>query len=87
MAMAKVPVITSAINGSTDGAGPFADLMRRSKALKADAGLLSTSMFLVHPYLNLPDVGSGALVVTDGDPEPATAAKRATRAVSWAIRF
>ena len=71
MAMAKVPVVTGAINGSTDGAGPFADLMRRAKALEAEAGVLSTSMFLVHPYLDLPDMGSGALVVTDGDPERA----------------
>ena len=71
MAMAKVPVVTGAINGSTEGAGPFADLMRRAKALEADAGVLSTSMFLVHPYLDLPDMGSGALVVTDGDPERA----------------
>ena len=71
MAMAKVPVVTGAINGSTDGAGPFADLMRRAKALEADAGVLSTSMILVHPYLDLPDLGSGTLVVTDGDPERA----------------
>ena len=68
MAMAKVPVVTGAINGSTDGAGPFADLMRRAKALEADAGVPSTSMILVHPYVELPDMGSGALVVTDGDP-------------------
>ena len=59
MAMAKVPVVTGAINGSTEGAGPFADLMRRAKALETDAGVLSTSMFLVHPYLDLPDMGSG----------------------------
>ena len=71
MALAKVPVVTGAINGSTEGAGPFADLMRRAKALEADAGVLSTSMFLVHPYLDLPDMGSGALVITDGDPERA----------------
>lgn len=71
MAMAKVPVVTGAINGSTEGAGPFADLMRRAKALEADAGILSTSMFLVHPYLDLPDLGSGALVVTDGAPQRA----------------
>ena len=71
MAMAKVPVVTGAINGGTGGAGPFADLMRRAKALEADAGVLSTSMFLVHPYLDLPDMGSGALVVTDADPERA----------------
>ena len=68
MAMAKVPVVTGAINGSTEGAGPFADLMRRAKALEADDGVLSTSMILVHPYLDLPGMGSGALVVTDADP-------------------
>ena len=71
MAMAKVPVVTGAINGGTEGAGPFADLMRRAKAREADAGVLSTSMFLVHPYLDLPEMGSGALVVTDADPEHA----------------
>ena len=71
MAMAKVPVVTGAINGSTEGAGPFADLMRRAKGLEAEAGVLSTSMFLVHPYLDLPGMGSGALVVSDGDPERA----------------
>ena len=71
MALAKVPVVTGAINGSTEGGGPFADLMRRAKALEEDAGVLSTSMFLVHPYLDLPDMGSGALVVTDADPERA----------------
>ena len=76
MAMAKVPVVTGAINGSTEGAGPFADLMRRAKALEAEDGVLSTSMFLVHPYLDLAEMGSGALVVTDGD--PARAAQLAT---------
>ena len=28
-------------------------------------------MFLVHPYLDLPDLGSGGLVITDGDMEAA----------------
>ena len=86
MAMAKVPVVTGAINGSTEGSGPFADLMRRAKALEADVGVLSTSMFLVHPYLDLPDMGSGALVVTDADPERAAQLAAALAEEYWQRR-
>lgn len=86
MAMAKVPVVTGAINGSTEGAGPFADLMRRAKALEAEAGVLSGSMFLVHPYLDLPDMGSGALVVTDDDPKRAAQLAGALAEEYWRRR-
>ena len=67
MAVAKVPVVTSAINGSTEGDGPFAQLMRAADRLEAHADVLSTSMVLVHPYLDQPHMGSGAIVVTDND--------------------
>lgn len=69
MAMGKVPVITSAIHGSTDGDDPFADLMRFTKSLEERDRVLSTSLFLIHPYMDCNDMGSGGLVVTDGDPE------------------
>ena len=69
MAMAKVPVITSAIHGSTEGDDPFAQVMRAAKTLEGRDGVLSTSAFLVHPYLDQPDMGSGALVITDDDME------------------
>lgn len=68
MAMAKVPVITSAIHGSTDGDGPFAALMRRAKAMEGRDGVLATSVILVQPFLDQPDMGSGAIVITDNDP-------------------
>lgn len=71
MALAKVPVIVGAFNGSTDGDGPFARLMRRAKALEGGDGVLSTSAFLVHTFLDQPDLGSGGLVITDGDPTAA----------------
>jgi microcystin degradation protein MlrC len=67
MAMAKVPVITSAIHGSTDGSGPFARLVQRANALETRTNVLSTNMILVHPYLDQPQMGSGAIVVTDND--------------------
>ena len=67
MAMAKVPVVTGAFLGSTDGDGPFARLMRKTKSLEEQPGVLSTSLFLGHPYLDLPEMGSGGLVVADAD--------------------
>jgi microcystin degradation protein MlrC len=73
MAMAKVPVLTGALRGSTEGDDPFADLMRETKALERAPEVLSTSLFMVHPNLDLPGMGSGALVVADGDMERAVA--------------
>ena len=67
MVMAKVPVLTGAVNGSTEGDGPFADMMRKAKALETRPDVLSTSMFLVHPFIDRPGMGSGGLVITDGD--------------------
>lgn len=86
MAMAKVPVLTGGVNGSTDGDGPFAELMRRTKALEAEPGVLSASLFLVHPYLDQPDMGSGALVVTDGEPSRAEDLARGIAAEYWSRR-
>lgn len=67
MAMAKVPVLTSAINGSTDGNGPFAEMMKATRKLEELDGVESTSLFLCQPYIDAPDMGSGALVVTNDD--------------------
>ncbi len=68
MAMGKVPVITSAIHGSTIGDDPFADLMRYTKSMEQRDRVLSTSLFLIHPYMDCEDMGSGGLVITDNDP-------------------
>ncbi|MCY4632586.1 MAG: M81 family metallopeptidase, partial [bacterium] len=58
MVMAKVPVLTGAVYGSTEGEGPFADMMRKAKRLEARPDVLSTSMFLVHPFIDRPGMGS-----------------------------
>lgn len=73
MAMGKVPVITSAIHGSTNDDDPFAELMRFTKSLEQQDGVLSTSLFLIHPYMDCENMGSGGLVITDHDPERAEA--------------
>jgi microcystin degradation protein MlrC len=67
MAMGKVPVITSAVHGSTNDDDPFAELMRFAKSLERLDGVLSTSLFLIHPYMDVADMGSGGLVITDGN--------------------
>ena len=72
MAVALVPVITGAVRGSTAGDDPFARLMRTAKAYEARPEVLSTSVILVHPYLDQAQLGSGAVVVTDDDPALAT---------------
>jgi microcystin degradation protein MlrC len=71
--MAKVPVLTSAINASTERPGPFFDLMKKAKDLEHSGKVLSSSVFLVHPYIDRPNMGSGALIVTDNRPAEARA--------------
>ena len=67
MAMAKVPIVCSAINGQTRIPGPFADIMFEAKRLEDNDSLYSINPILVHPYLNLIDIGGGVLVVSNGD--------------------
>lgn len=86
MALAKVPVIVSGVNGHTEGAGPFADVMRLAKSFESCAGVVSTSAFLVHPYLDLEDMGGGGLVVTDNDEALAVSLATQIAEAYWARR-
>jgi microcystin degradation protein MlrC len=72
--------------GSTDE-GPFADVMRHAKSLEQRPGVLSTSAFLVQPHLDLPGMGGGGLVVTDGDPEQAACLAAEIAEIYWQRRF
>lgn len=65
MVMAKVPVLVSGVYGHTAGDGPFADVMRAAKSLESRPEIYSASTFLVHPYLDLPDMGGGTLVIAN----------------------
>jgi microcystin degradation protein MlrC len=71
IAMAKVPVICSGINGMTFGDAPMAHLTQRARQLESKAGILSVSVFHVQPSIDVPGMGSGGLVVTDNDLERA----------------
>ncbi len=87
MALAKVPVIVGGVCGSTEGDGPFADVMRFAKSHERMNGVLSTSVFLVHPYLDLPDMGGGGLVITDNDMPRAAALAAQIARQYWDRRF
>lgn len=87
MALAKVPVLVGGVLGHTDGEGPFADIMRFAKSHEGHNGVLSTSVFLVHPYLDLPDMGGGGLVVTDDDLPCAVSLAQEIARRYWERRF
>ena len=67
MAIAKVPVLVSAIHGQTDPPGPFADVMQEAKRQEGKGAIYSVNPILVHPYLNMPNMGGGTLVVANDD--------------------
>ncbi|MCH2361302.1 MAG: M81 family metallopeptidase [Pirellulales bacterium] len=69
MAMGITPVLVGAINGTTEGEGPFADTMRLAKRIEKRDDVYMTSAFLVHPYLDAPNMGGGGLVITNDDPD------------------
>jgi microcystin degradation protein MlrC len=73
MAHAKLPLILTAFNSTTLTDTPFAQLMAAAKRLEGKDGILSASVFLVGSYIDTPDVGCSAIVVTDDAPNRAIA--------------
>jgi microcystin degradation protein MlrC len=86
MALAKVPVIVGGLNGSTDGEGAFARIMRAARAHEEGDGVLSSSVFLVHTFLDQPDLGGGGLFITDGDSRRSRTLAEETARQFWACR-
>ena len=86
-AMAKVPVLTSGIHGMTFGDAPMAHLTRRAREMEQDPGILSVSVFGVHPYNDLPGLGSGGLVISDNDPRLARRLARLLAEEYWDNRY
>ena len=83
MAVAKVPVLTSGIHGTTAGDGPFARIMQLAKSHEGKSGILSTSAILVHPYLDQPGMGSGAIVVSDDNLQQSVALAEEIARTYW----
>ena len=67
MGHAKLPMLLPACNSSTAWDTPYAQLMREAKALEWQPRILSTCLFFVGSYRDMPDMGCSSLVITDGD--------------------
>lgn len=76
----KIPLIVNAEN-SQSSSGPFGDLIARAKRLEAKGKAEAVSVFSVQPWMDIAEMGSSVVVVTDGDEEGADrrAAKLAQR--------
>lgn len=87
MAMAKVPLVVSAIQGHTKLPGPFANIMNEAKRLERDGMLYSINPILVHPYLNLADMGGGVLVVANESQSEAVDVAKNLAKIYWDNRY
>ena len=87
MAMGMAPVLVGAINGGTSGDGPFAQTMKYAKSMETRPEVYSTSAFLVHPYLDAPEMGGGGLVITNNAPDLARQLAQDIAEFYWEQRF
>jgi microcystin degradation protein MlrC len=85
MALAKRHMILSPVRTTTD-VPPFADLMAETETLEARGQALAASLFPVQPWLDVPDLGFAALVVTDDDPAGAKRIAEALGGKAWERR-
>jgi microcystin degradation protein MlrC len=82
----RLPMILTAFNASTFGDGPFARMERAARALEREPGILSVSNFYVGSYIDLPEMGSGTLVIADGDRSRARAGAERLARQYWESR-
>ena len=76
----RLPMILTAFKASTFGDGAFARMERAARAVEKEPGILSVSNFFVGSYIDIAEMGSGTLVIADGDPAQArSAAERLAR--------
>ncbi|MFO0928283.1 MAG: M81 family metallopeptidase [Gemmataceae bacterium] len=67
-AFQKVPVVFPAERANTqDPASVSHALAARLRALEAEPGVLTAGLATVQPWLDIPELGSAVVVVTDGD--------------------
>ena len=85
MAACGVPMLISPHAASTFE-GPLRSVAAERDRVQELPGILSASVFTVQPWLDVPELGSSAVVVTDGEPDLAKAeAERLARCL-WTRR-
>ncbi len=74
-AFQKIPCVLPAEMANTEAESGFAvDRKRRLQELESQPAVLSAAVTTVQPWLDIPQLGSAALVTTDGDAELALSA-------------
>ncbi len=69
-AFVKLPLVVPAERANTqDPASVSYGLAQRLREMEADPRVLSAGLATVQPWLDIPELGSAVVVVTDGDPD------------------
>jgi microcystin degradation protein MlrC len=69
-----------------DAFPPFASMMAMCRAAEARPGVLAAAMLPSQPWLDVPELGWSAVVITDGDRELAQATAREIALAAWERR-
>lgn len=87
MALARLPLILTSFNASTEGDGPFARLRRQADRVEQTRReVLSASVFNVGAYIDVPEMGCSSLVITEGDEALAGESARRLALQHWGER-
>ena len=86
-AFQKMPLVVPAERANTqDSASVSYGLRERLQALEREPGILSAGLATVQPWLDIPEMGSSVLVVSEGDGERARTACNDLAAEVWRRR-
>lgn len=85
MALAKRPMIVSPVNARTTE-GPLRSIVDAAREMERSGAVLHAALFPVQPWLDVPDLGFGVLVVTDDDPTLAQVAADDLADMVWTER-
>ncbi len=86
MRVRKAPMIVPAPKQRTHGDTPMADFYRQARAREAAGEVLCASYLPVQPWMDFPDVGFTAAVITDDDPALADAIAKEMVREAWRRR-
>ena len=86
MRMRQAPMIIPSPNTRTSGSGPMADFNRWARQQEGTGRALAISYFPTQPWLDLPEVGCSAVVITDGDEKSARSLATELAGMFWRRR-